>query len=206
MKLRIVGAAAALLVATVGLGASQGGATDNGGRTIQTRGIDSVQINVRLQSTLRMRPGDTTIKSGDLLTFKDVDGTSEPHTLTIVNQADLPTTIDQVQNCGSAIGGGPSGPPSAAPAPPDICTETFIAASTADPRITPGPGGFPGPGQSEFLKLSQDGTAGLSGRLDTILIGDASSQTVPVTAAPGTTLHFMCVIHPWMQGTIQVTG
>lgn len=26
----------------------------------------------------------------------------------------------------------------------------------------------------------------------------------PVTAAPGTTLYFMCAIHPWMQGSIKV--
>jgi hypothetical protein len=53
-----------------------------------------------------------------------------------------------------------------------------------------------------FLNLGGGG-AGLDARLDTMLIGDASSLTVPVTA-PGTTLHFMCVIHPWMQGTINV--
>jgi hypothetical protein len=26
-----------------------------------------------------------------------------------------------------------------------------------------------------------------------------------VTAAPGTTLRFICVIHPWMQGKLKVT-
>jgi hypothetical protein len=197
MKLRRVGVIAAVLVATVGLGAAQGGAHDTGARTIQARGIESVQINVRIQSTFRMVPGVTNIKSGAMLTFKDVDGTPEPHTLTIADAADLPQTIEDVENCSPAGQGEPGAPPP----PPNICNDTFQAAVQADPRI--GEGTFPGPGESEFLNLGGGG-AGLDARLDTMLIGDASSLTVPVTAAPGTTLHFLCAIHPWMQGTINV--
>ena len=143
-----------------------------------------------------MKPGVTNIKSGASLTFKDVDGTPAPHTLTIADAADLPQTIDEVNGCAPA-GGDPNAPPPS----PNICNDTFQAAAQADPRIADGT--FPGPGESEFLDLGGGG-AGLDARLDTMLIGDASSLTVPVTAPPGTTLHFMCVIHPWMQGTINV--
>jgi hypothetical protein len=35
--------------------------------------------------------------------------------------------------------------------------------------------------------------------------GPHKSETVVVSAPPGTRLYFMCAIHPWMQGKIVVT-
>jgi hypothetical protein len=41
---------------------------------------------------------------------------------------------------------------------------------------------------------------------DSLLIDAEQPVTrARVTAAPGTTLHFICVIHPWMQGKLRVT-
>ena len=40
---------------------------------------------------------------------------------------------------------------------------------------------------------------------DTIFFPPGPSTNVKVTAPAGTTLYFMCAIHPWMQGTIYVT-
>jgi hypothetical protein len=31
------------------------------------------------------------------------------------------------------------------------------------------------------------------------------SISIKVTAPAGTTLHFICAVHPWMQGTLKVT-
>jgi hypothetical protein len=35
--------------------------------------------------------------------------------------------------------------------------------------------------------------------------GGVDARTIQVTAAPGT-YHYFCTIHPWMQGTLVVTG
>jgi plastocyanin len=34
--------------------------------------------------------------------------------------------------------------------------------------------------------------------------GRDKTNTVKVTAKPGTTLYFLCAVHPWMQGKIVV--
>jgi hypothetical protein len=54
--------------------------------------------------------------------------------------------------------------------------------------------------------FNQAGGSGLDGRLDTIFLPPDTQLTVPVTATSGTTLHYMCAIHAWMQGTINVKG
>jgi hypothetical protein len=35
--------------------------------------------------------------------------------------------------------------------------------------------------------------------------GIGLDRQVQVTASAGTTLHYLCIIHPWMQGSIKVT-
>jgi plastocyanin len=54
-------------------------------------------------------------------------------------------------------------------------------------------------------KVDIDGDGGLSVQGDSILIEPGQSGTIPVTAPPGSVLHFLCSIHPWMQGEIKVT-
>jgi hypothetical protein len=50
------------------------------------------------------------------------------------------------------------------------------------------------------------GPPGLDQPGDSLLIDAEQPVTrARVTAAPGTTLHFICVIHPWMQGKLKVT-
>ena len=52
----------------------------------------------------------------------------------------------------------------------------------------------------------RDGDGGLSVPGDTWLLLPGQSLTVPVTASAGSTLYYLCAIHPWMQATIHVTG
>ena len=50
------------------------------------------------------------------------------------------------------------------------------------------------------------GPPGLDQPGDSLLIDAEHPVTrARVTAAPGTTLRFICVIHPWMQGKLKVT-
>jgi plastocyanin len=49
------------------------------------------------------------------------------------------------------------------------------------------------------------GGAGLDAPGDSLLIKPHGSVSAPVTAKAGTTLRYICVFHPWMQGVIKVT-
>jgi plastocyanin len=48
------------------------------------------------------------------------------------------------------------------------------------------------------------GGPGLDTPGDSLLFFDNTSITATVTAPPGTTLKYLCAIHPWMQGEIRV--
>jgi plastocyanin len=48
------------------------------------------------------------------------------------------------------------------------------------------------------------GKPGLDRRGDSYLILPGQSVTAVVSAPAGTTLHYLCAIHPWMQGVIHV--
>ena len=48
------------------------------------------------------------------------------------------------------------------------------------------------------------GSPGFNEPGDSLFFGQGESISADVTAAPGTTLKYLCAIHPWMQGTITV--
>ena len=49
------------------------------------------------------------------------------------------------------------------------------------------------------------GGPGLDAAGDSLFVKPNGSVSAPVTAKAGTTLHYMCIFHPWMQGVIKVT-
>ena len=168
---RILVLGAALILGVVA-STQAGGASS--GRTVRSQGDDQFVPNVRVASTLSFNPGHVTINSGETLTFEHGDKTQDPHTLTIVNKADLPASSAEVFNCG---------------APGTVCDDIF--------QLLPGE-----PSGPEFLNVA--GGSGLDARGDTMFILPGTSVSATVTAAPGSTLYFMCLIHAWMQGTIKV--
>jgi plastocyanin len=153
--------------------AANGASTDaSTGRTVTARGSDQFIPNAKIMATFRFSPGQITIGSGETVTF--TNDTTDPHTLTIVDKADVPTDTNAVFNCG---------------APGTVCNEVFNLF-----------GG--GPPVSQFFNAS--GAPGLDGRLDTLLVLPGESISAPVSAPSGSTLYFICVIHAWMQGTLTV--
>jgi plastocyanin len=167
-------AVAAVAIASVFVFVTSSAAQD---ATIRTMGTEDVHINSKIFSDLRFSPGRTTLSSGDQLTLSHADKTDEPHTLTIVNATELPSTIEQVFDCG---------------APGTLCDEVF---TTIGPQITD-------PTKAQFVNVA--GGSGLDGRLDTLWLPAGTSISVPVTAPSGTTLSYFCAIHAWMQGSITV--
>ena len=55
-----------------------------------------------------------------------------------------------------------------------------------------------------FNPVVNVGGPGLDAPGDSLFLFDDQSVTATVTAPAGTTLKYLCAIHPWMQGTIQV--
>jgi plastocyanin len=55
-----------------------------------------------------------------------------------------------------------------------------------------------------FNPVVEAGGPGLDAPGDSLFFFDDQSISAEVTAPPGTTLRYLCAIHPWMQGQIQV--
>ena len=104
----------------------------------------------------------------------------EPHTLTIVNQSDLPKTGKDVNNCKAC---------------------RLAQGHLKNPKAQPGQ-------QNPIAHwILNKGKPGLDAVGDSVAIqepGGHKSITVKVSAPAGTTLYFICAVHPWMQGKIVV--
>jgi plastocyanin len=159
---------AALSLAALALTTAASGATD---KTVRTQGDETFVPNSKIMVTLKFAPGHVVVRSGDTLTLEHADKSDEPHTLSIVNANEVPSTLDEVFEC-------------------PVCGDIF--------------GIFPGePTSSVFVNAPGTG-AGIDGRLDSLFVLPGESVSAPVTAPAGSRLPFICAIHPWMQGEIDV--
>lgn len=148
--------------------------------TITIRASVSFKPNQYLQLNDRYVPGTVDIASGGTITLNNTDS-SEGHSLSLVKKSDVPRTANQVNNCNicnsifQAHGINPNGPPPSGPPP--------------HPVVNVGAPGFNTPGDSILV-----GPKG----------GGHSKVSFKVTAKRGTTLYFICIFHPWMQGKFVV--
>lgn len=55
-----------------------------------------------------------------------------------------------------------------------------------------------------FNPVVDVGEPGLDSRLDSLFLEAGGQVSAEVSAPPGTTLFYLCAIHPWMQGSISV--
>jgi plastocyanin len=176
LALAMLGPALVVLTGSALAASSKG--NGSGKAKIVIKGGASFKRNAYIKDSVHFVPGTVTVRSGGTVTLTNTG--EDPHTLSIVKQSQLPHTISQVENCGicgeltKAHGVNPEGPPPSGPPP--------------IPLVNVGPVGFDQPGDSVFI-----GPKGPGGQV-----------IFKVTAASGTTLNFMCIIHPWMQGRILV--
>lgn len=146
--------------------------------TISVKTSTKIKPNRYLQDGLRWNKDVYKIKSGGTLHVVNTAADEGPHTFTVVKKKDLPKSL----NCpicdklGAAHGADPN-----SDAPPAFQFLENGKGSLVAPNVDrPGDSGVTGPGQKgEFINLK-------------------------VTAKPGKTLYFMCLIHPWMQAKVQV--
>jgi plastocyanin len=173
----LVAAVAALIVAAMAGPASAAVAP---AATVEVRGGDILQPGQFIKNNFRFVPRNITVNSGDVVRWVDRDRSADaPHTVTIARRSDLPQTIAQLDACF---------------APGGFCIETIEA---HDPGLDE---------QPPFNFRVNRGGPGLDRRGDSLLFAGPFDQAIRgrVTAAAGRTLYYLCVIHPWMQGSITV--
>ena len=185
MQKKVVIGAMALCLTASGAGAAIAGS----GPPPKHAKIDAVQkvqfkINRFVKDGLRWKKDVFAVKSGGTITItnKAHDG---PHTFSVVAKKDLPRTAKQIENCG---------------APGTIC-RTIAEEHGADPNTDSPPTNLfveNGTGGSTPPQVDQPGDSAF------IAPNEGASVTLTVTAKKGTTLYFMCAIHPWMQAKLQV--
>jgi plastocyanin len=54
------------------------------------------------------------------------------------------------------------------------------------------------------VPLVEKGGEGFDKPGDSIFLADGKAQKIKITAKKGTTLYYLCALHPWMRGTIKV--
>jgi plastocyanin len=148
--------------------------------TVEVRGGDILSPGNFIKNTFRFRPMDIAVGHDSSVTWVDRDRSADaPHTVTIVNKADLPQTPAQLDACF---------------APGHICAQTIEAHDPGSDQKPP------------FNFVVNRGAPGLDARGDSLLFAGPFNEavTATVTASAGTTLSYLCVIHPWMQGSIKV--
>jgi plastocyanin len=148
------------------------------GKTVKVKGLESLEPNAIFFSNLKFAPGDIKVRPGDTVTWVDEAQTASPHTITIVDEAGLPVDFAGVYTClwDDVI-----------PGVTGFCLQ-FLDAH----------GGLTFP-----MPIVDVGSPGLDTRGDSLFLPPNGFVSGQVTAASGV-LHYMCVIHPWMQGSITI--
>lgn len=177
-----VSAAVALVVAGAALAAGQRSAA--GVTTIKAvQGPPKFQINRFVEDTLRWDKDRYTVKSGGTLHIVNLAAGEGPHTFTVLAAKDEPRTLAALFQC-------------------KIC-EKLAKAHGANPNSN-APPKYPflenGVGQQKAPLVDRPGDSGITGKGK-----KGESIDLKVTAPAGTKLHFICLIHPWMQAEVDVT-
>jgi hypothetical protein len=149
--------------------------------TINAVTSTTVKINRFIQDGTRWQNDVYNVRSGGTITIVNRAASDGPHTFSVVRKSDRPRTVRQINACkicqtvAKELGADPN-----SPAPPKFVFAENGTGSTTAPNVDR-------PGDTAFIAPTQ-----------------GAKVTLKVTAKPGTTLYFMCVIHPWMQAKLIV--
>jgi hypothetical protein len=140
-----------------------------------------VAINRYIQDGTRWQKDVYSVKSGGTITIVNLAASDGPHTFSVVKKSQLPRTVAQITNCKicQTIASEHGADPSSNAPPKFLFTENGVGSNTA-PNVDR-------PGDSAFIAPQQK-----------------AKVTLKVTAKPGTTLYFICAVHPWMQAKLLV--
>jgi plastocyanin len=146
--------------------------------TLKAVGKVEFKPNRYVKDGMHFNKDVVTVKSGGTLSL--VDKTGQPHSFSLVKKGQLPRTMEQMEGC---FGPGP-------------CDELAVAHGAVDPET--------GEERDPTTPLVDVGKAGFDQAGDSVLIAPNGKASVKITAKKGTTLYYICAIHPWMQGKVVV--
>lgn len=176
------------VAATVALGVAAAGVTTTAGAAprkneILIKGELVWRAGKSVRDNQRFVPHDAKVRSGATVTLRNKSKEMDPHTISFVGKAFLPTSFES-EAAGAVFGAhqpqGDEGP--------------FIA------KVDDG---VPAVDQNAPLAVNTLGTGTTVGDSEFIAPGQKRT-TFTVTAAAGSRLFYFCAIHPWMQGKITV--
>jgi hypothetical protein len=149
--------------------------------TINAVTSTKVVINRYIQDGTLCQQDVYDVRSGGTITVVNLAASDGPHTFSVVRKSDRPRTASQINNCKICltIAKEHGATPNSNAPPKFLYVENGVGTNTA-PNIDQ-------PGDSAFVAPIQK-----------------AKVTLKVTAKPGTTLYFMCAIHPWMQAKLIV--
>ena len=152
-------------------------ATAAAGHTVRTIGGPVFEPNRVVADTVRFAPGLITVRAGHRVTWVDRDRSPEPHTITVVTRRNLPDSFQDLARC--------------------VGCELALA-HLEDPA---------NPEESDIARVRVNvGRPGLNRQGDSLFLAPGGRISGRVSARAGTRLHYLCGVHPWMQGTIRVTA
>ena len=155
--------------------ASLAAAPAEAAKTVTTRGGDEFKPNEYVRSSHRFAPGRIVVRPNERVTWVDRDFTRDPHTITVLTRRNVPNTLGELFNC-------------------QACALAFAHLENPnDPNS---------PLARERVNV---GKAGMNTQGDSLYMRNRGRVSARITAGVGRTLHYLCGIHPWMQGTIRVT-
>jgi hypothetical protein len=180
MQRKLIVGAVALCLTASGAGAALAAKKAPTHATVNAVQKVQFKINRYVKDGLRWQKDVYKVRSGGTLHIvnKAEDG---PHTLSIVKRSDMPRTVKQINQCKvcKQIGQEHGADPNSEAPPTHLFVDDGVGQDT--------PANFDKPGDSVFVG-PQPG----------------ASADAKITAAKGTTLFFMCAIHPWMQAKVIV--
>lgn len=144
--------------------------------TLQAVGKVTFKANRYVKDGMRFNLDTVRIKQGGKLTL--VDKTKQPHSFSLVKKGQLPTNMRQMENC---FGKGP-------------CDEFAVAHGAINPET--------GEEQEPTTPLVNVGKAGFNQPGDSVVIPPNGKAKVDITGAKD--LYYLCAIHPWMLGNVDV--
>ena len=174
---------AVAVVAALGVSAGAASTASAASEKITIRGKFVFKAGKSVRDNQRFVQRNLKVKSGDTVNVANKSKTEDPHTLTFVEKAFLPTSFESAAAEAAFGAHAPNGD-----APPFFAKidDGVPAADQAAPLAVNTLGTDTTVGDSEFMAPGQ------------------KSTSFTVTAATGSNLYYFCAIHPWMQGKIRV--
>lgn len=130
--------------------------------------------NRYIQDSVRFNKDAVTIRSGGTLTVRN--RTDQPHTFSVVKRSDVPRNLRQLEQCFGEEG---------------ICTELSAAHGVTSPEAEP------------TTPLVDVGDTGFDRAGDSALFMNRPER-LEISADAGKRMFYICLIHPWMQGRVNV--